>query len=45
MAAASTVRQAWHRFRHSLKSRLLALFLLLALALAALLLLTLQRAL
>ena len=45
MAAASTLRQAWHRFRHSLKSRLLALFLLLALALAALLLLTLQRAL
>ncbi len=45
MAAASTFRRAWHRFRHSLKSRLLALFLLLALALAALLLLTLQRAL
>jgi signal transduction histidine kinase len=40
-----SLRAALHRFRHSLKSRLLALFVLLALAMAVLLLGTLQRAL
>ncbi len=42
---AFSLRPALHRFRHSLKSRLLALFVLLALAMAVLLLGTLQRAL
>ncbi|MFM7507851.1 MAG: ATP-binding protein [Rubrivivax sp.] len=45
MAAPASLRQAAHRFRHSLKLRLLALFLLLALVLGLLLLGTLQRAL
>ncbi|MFN9745942.1 MAG: sensor histidine kinase [Betaproteobacteria bacterium] len=45
MAALASLRQAAHRFRHSLKLRLLALFLLLALVLGLLLLGTLQRAL
>jgi signal transduction histidine kinase len=45
MPAIASLRQAWHGFRHSLKLRLLALFLLLALATALLLLGTLQRAL
>ncbi len=40
-----SLRPALHRFRHSLKSRLLALFALLALAMVLLLLGTLQRAL
>jgi signal transduction histidine kinase len=45
MPRAHALRQAAHRFRHSLKLRLLALFLLLALGLGVLLLGTLQRAL
>ena len=45
MARAHALRQAAHRFRHSLKLRLLALFLLLALVLGVLLIGTLQRAL
>jgi signal transduction histidine kinase len=45
MAALAALRQAAHRFRHSLKLRLLALFLLLALVLGVLLIGTLQRAL
>jgi signal transduction histidine kinase len=39
------LQHAWHRFRHSLKSRLIALFLALALAGAGLLLVSVQRAL
>jgi len=38
MTPAPRLRAAMHRFRHSLKSRLLALFLLLALAMGMLLL-------
>lgn len=45
MAALAALREAAHRFRHSLKLRLLALFLLLALVLGLLLIGTLQRAL
>lgn len=45
MAALAALRQAAHRFRHSLKLRLLALFLLLALVLGVVLIGTLQRAL
>jgi signal transduction histidine kinase len=45
MAALAALREAAHRFRHSLKLRLLALFLLLAVVLGVLLIGTLQRAL
>jgi signal transduction histidine kinase len=45
MTPAPRLRAAVHRFRHSLKSRLLALFLLLALAMGVLLLGTLRQAL
>jgi hypothetical protein len=45
MTPALRLRAAVHRFRHSLKSRLLALFLLLALAMGVLLLGTLRQAL
>jgi len=45
MTSAPRLRAAVHRFRHSLKSRLLALFLLLALAMGVLLLGTLRQAL